>query len=835
MPRVSLSSTRREALCGASHLGGASHSHGDREEGDEREPDGHRLGPPRLSAASVEGRAPAADENKIVAVAVPSRRPSRADEDEDGSGATSDMDDVEPRTPARRGGGSAAPWLTQEPSSSSHGSAPSSSSVAASHEPSPPAPRRRHHHAEGDAGSASESTPPRSSRREINAGRTTLPRVVVTPPPQESPRDGRGDEPEWGLSPILPPTTPGPAAPRGRQRLERDVEQPLDDGADDLIAGEGVDGARAAAHEEEGRASGATAGAGMDREHRTYFTCEGLAGVQVQVEVANMEVDEQVCGEDSDEEAEAVVSAVRRWQDPWRKHRETSSSPPVTYSTTPAHPLHPLVGVPDPAAYDGSGSTPRGAAGMEVLSHMWRVDDADGPERRPPRGAAPADDEEEEEEEETATGAAAGAAGCGAAEAIDPRDAAAEEDEKERRGRDAHRARGGGERRGVNVSTDSAYEPNEGDPSWSPEEELSGPAYGGYICAGSGTAAVLAAAAAVSSPPHAPDRPGGGAGEARDGQLSRGATLPHPPGLELSTVGAGRGASPGGERVASLARRSKYRGGSGRAAAAAAAEKAAYPLSSTSATVVRASGYYSGDPAASVLAAEPFSPFAGSKDRESRLVGALRSELRSAREERLELETRVQSLQLRASTAEWERDQLRARLEEMEAAWEQHRRALRREVTTRVKVGLDYGEGRGGQLGLNSPPPLFPQEVLQAVVRGAVDQSVECALGAGAMGGAGGGVVGILGGAVGSRGGEGGGGGGVAGPRPGAFVGGGGGADGSRGEEGGGGGVAGLRPGAFGGGGGANGAMDPNVADDIAGLYGMVRDALHTEGTRWRR
>jgi hypothetical protein len=34
-----------------------------------------------------------------------------------------------------------------------------------------------------------------------------------------------------------------------------------------------------------------------------------------------MEVDEQICGEDSDEEAEAVVSAVRRWQDPWRKHR----------------------------------------------------------------------------------------------------------------------------------------------------------------------------------------------------------------------------------------------------------------------------------------------------------------------------------------------------------------------------------------------------------------------------------------------------------------------------------------------------------------------------------
>ena len=36
--------------------------------------------------------------------------------------------------------------------------------------------------------------------------------------------------------------------------------------------------------------------------------------------------------------------------------------------------------------------------------------------------------------------------------------------------------------------------------------------------------------------------------------------------------------------------------------------------------------------------------------------------------------------------------------------------------------------------------PLFPQEVLQAVVRGAVDQSVECALGTG-HGGVGGSVV----------------------------------------------------------------------------------------------
>ena len=63
-------------------------------------------------------------------------------------------------------------------------------------------------------------------------------------------------------------------------------------------------------------------------------------------------------------------------------------------------------------------------------------------------------------------------------------------------------------------------------------------------------------------------------------------------------------------------------------------------------------------------------------------------------------------------------------------------------MTTRVKVGLDYGDFRGGRhVGSDGSvvgsehahhrAPLFPQEVLQAVVRGAVDQSVECALGTG--------------------------------------------------------------------------------------------------------
>ena len=64
------------------------------------------------------------------------------------------------------------------------------------------------------------------------------------------------------------------------------------------------------------------------------------------------------------------------------------------------------------------------------------------------------------------------------------------------------------------------------------------------------------------------------------------------------------------------------------------------------------------------------------------------------RDERLELESRCQSLQLRSTVAEWERDRLKVRLEELETAWDQHRRALRREVTTRVKVGLDYAENQ---------------------------------------------------------------------------------------------------------------------------------------------
>jgi hypothetical protein len=87
--------------------------------------------------------------------------------------------------------------------------------------------------------------------------------------------------------------------------------------------------------------------------------------------------------------------------------------------------------------------------------------------------------------------------------------------------------------------------------------------------------------------------------------------------------------------------------------------------------------------------------------------------------------------------------------------------------------------------------------------------AVECALGTGAMGGG----LGGLGSSMGHGGSPGGGGGG--GGSPGGYAGGGGG-----------GGGAGAGPGA---------AEDPTTSEDVAGLYGMVRDALHTEGARWRR
>ena len=115
-----------------------------------------------------------------------------------------------------------------------------------------------------------------------------------------------------------------------------------------------------------------------DARSRRYFTSRGLAGVQVRVEVANVEVDERACGDDSDEEAEAVVAAVRRWQDPWQRpsgdtgadvdDADPSASRRRTYSTTEAHPLHPMRGVSAEAVgadLDGPDAS---------LGWMWTMD-----------------------------------------------------------------------------------------------------------------------------------------------------------------------------------------------------------------------------------------------------------------------------------------------------------------------------------------------------------------------------------------------------------------------------------------------------------------------------
>ena len=96
------------------------------------------------------------------------------------------------------------------------------------------------------------------------------------------------------------------------------------------------------------------------------------------MEVANVEVDERACGDDSDEEAEAVVAAVRRWQDPWQRpsgdtgadvdDADPSASRRRTYSTTEAHPLHPMRGVPAEALgarLDGPDAS---------LGWMWTMD-----------------------------------------------------------------------------------------------------------------------------------------------------------------------------------------------------------------------------------------------------------------------------------------------------------------------------------------------------------------------------------------------------------------------------------------------------------------------------
>ena len=137
------------------------------------------------------------------------------------------------------------------------------------------------------------------------------------------------------------------------------------------------------------------------------FECEGesLAGVHVRVEVASVHVDDR--DGDSDEDAELVADAVRRWQvggngSHSRTRRAATSSSPrgdeiprtrprlFTYSTLPTHPMH-------PRTFDGARDASLDDADDEALARaMWSRSE------RTAGGAAvgpPPDDETEETRE----------------------------------------------------------------------------------------------------------------------------------------------------------------------------------------------------------------------------------------------------------------------------------------------------------------------------------------------------------------------------------------------------------------------------------------------------
>ena len=201
---------------------------------------------------------------------------------------------------------------------------------------------------------------------------------TTSPPPEHD----LNDVPEWGgpTSPIADPNRRTRPRRRGANRREEDRAVHTssfdggvldeDRGDDPLLRDDHSPDDRSRRHPRRSRR----------RDRTLRFSGEALAGVQVQVEVANVEVDERACGEDSDEEAEAVVAAVRRWQDPWRRHRDASLPAAPTYSTTQAHPLHPMAGVTDPSVFgdfenDGEGGSSRGDAATGLWRTMWRRDD----------------------------------------------------------------------------------------------------------------------------------------------------------------------------------------------------------------------------------------------------------------------------------------------------------------------------------------------------------------------------------------------------------------------------------------------------------------------------
>ena len=434
------------------------------------------------------------------------------------------------------------------------------------------------------------------------------------------------------------------------------------------------------------------------------FECEGesLAGVHVRVEVASVEVDERAG--DSDDDAELVTDAVRRWQDGSRTRlasaRRVSAnaySSPLdgtpetprlfTYSTLPTHPMH-------PRTVEGTGDASFDDADDEALARaMWSRSE------RTAGGAAvgpPPDDETEEtrETEDAANFSVRGDANVrGAyARAVFPETLETPHPDRTRRSPTAAASTPvpALARRTVPRSCPRDVA--------SPESRLA--AYAAAPRRGSRQVSRtnfprrwVAARAPESRDGKHPNR------ENRENRLNR-----FPTRLGGSHVGG--------------------------------------------------SFVFVKDATNDALATR-------SEGAESRrgdgdvndLVAALRRDLAAARERETELETRVSVARFRETSAEHERSFLLRKVRALEhrvAAMERlgdggFRPSLRREITTRVKVGLDYeaieandrAHGRAsdeGALGRSHRRDgrdgrAFPRAVLQAVVRGAVDRSVERALG----------------------------------------------------------------------------------------------------------
>ena len=426
------------------------------------------------------------------------------------------------------------------------------------------------------------------------------------------------------------------------------------------------------------------------------FECEGesLAGVHVRVEVASVEVDERAG--DSDEDAELVTDAVRRWQDGSRTRLasarrvsanaysspldETPETPGLfTYSTLPTHPMH-------PRTVEGTGDASFDDADDEALARaMWSRSERTG-------GGAAVGPPPDDETEETRDGLA--------------------------NVRDAANVRGAYGR------------------AVSPETLNLDRARRSPAAAASAAVPALARRTVPRSCPRDVASP--------ESRLAAYAAAPRRGSRQVSSTSFPRrwvAARAPDARDGKNPNRFPTRLGGG-------------------SSHVGGSFVFVKDATNDALATRSEGAESRRGDGDGNdLVAGLRRDLAAARERETELKTRVSVARLRETSAEHERSFLLRKVRALEhrvAAMERlrdgdFRPSLRREITTRVKVGLDYeaieandrahgrasGEGaldrghrRDGRDGR-----AFPRAVLQAVVRGAVDRSVERALGGASLDG----------------------------------------------------------------------------------------------------